>query len=57
LFNQLFTMPHTMIFFVAKARSFWFRQLPRSADDGARDIAFPRLNASSFCSPVLRFLL
>jgi cytochrome c oxidase subunit 1 len=49
LFNQLFTMHGTtMIFFVATPMLIGFENLVMPLMIGARDVAFPRLNALSF---------
>ena len=55
-YNQLFTLHGmTMIFLVRDAAARRLRQLLRAADVGARDMAFPRLNALELLDlPVLR---
>jgi len=44
----MFTMHGTTMIFCGHAVGLWFRELLSPAHDGARDMAFPRLNSFSF---------
>ncbi len=49
VFNRLFTLHGTtMVFFDGHANPVWVCELPCPSTIGARDMAFPRLNAFSF---------